>query len=161
LALQRQAQGYALLGRQDDCRRALDPAGTLFEQMSSASVGSAPVLGTTTVANPSDLVLGWCLHDLGRSEEAVPVLERHLAQIPQPARRARARVTGRLALASAGAGDPGPACTLAHQVLDDETHVDSATLRHDLRHLGRALSRWRSRPDVQTVVPRLAQALRR
>ncbi len=128
--------------------------------MRTTTGSSTPVLGTTTVANPSDLVLGWCLHDLGRSEDAVPVLERHLAQIPASARRARARVTGRLALASAGAGDPAAACTLAHQVLDDETHVDSATLRHDLRHLGRALSRWRSRPDVQTVAPRLAQARR-
>jgi hypothetical protein len=112
------------------------------------------------VADPSDLVLGWFLHDLGRSEEAVPVLERHLAHIPEQARRARARVTGRLALASAGAGDPETACLLAHQVLDDETHVESATLRHDLRQLGRSLSRWRSRSDVQTVSPRLAEALR-
>jgi hypothetical protein len=162
LALQRQAQGHALLGRRDDCQRALDQADALFDQMDGdgRATDGASRLGTTTVTNPSDLVLGWCLHDLGRSEDAVPVLERHLARIPEQARRARARVTGRLALAWAGVGDPETASAIAHQVLDDAVYVDSATVRHDLRYLGRALNRWRSRSDVQSVTPRLAQALR-
>lgn len=154
LALQRQAQGHALLGRSDDCLRALDQARTLFDGLEPPGrpppqAGDRPVLGTS--ADPSDLVLGWCLHDLGRSEDAVPVLERHLALIPETARRARARAGARLALAYTGVGDVTAACGTTQLVLDDQDHVDSATVRHDLRAVAQGLSRWRAEPEVQRL----------
>jgi hypothetical protein len=162
LARQREAQGHALLGHRDDCLRALDRAREFFDAVPATRpvTTAEPVLGTATVADPSDLALGWCLHDLGHSEEAIAVLERHLARVPGSARRARARAAGRLALAHASVGDPKMACAVADGVLDDAVHLDSATLRHDLSHLARSLSRWRADPDVQLLSHRLSQSLR-
>jgi len=168
LALHRQAQGHALLGRRSDCLRALDQAHDLFDRQPrhepeppDPSTQGRPVLGTTTVADPSDLVLGWCLHDLGQSEDAIPILERHLALIPPTARRARARATARLALAHTSVGDVRNACRLTQEALDDLSLIDSATVRHDLRAVARGLSRWRTEPEVQQLAGGpLAAALR-
>ncbi|GAB3251974.1 helix-turn-helix domain-containing protein [Kineosporia babensis] len=162
LAHQRQAQGHALLMRSGDFARALDAAEAVAEQMPPRSTVPAPIrLGMSSVADPKDLVQGWALYDLGRPEAAVAGLERHLSLVPASSRRARARATARLALVQAAVGEVEVACRLGESALEDARFVDSQTLRHDLRRLSGSLSRFRVRPEVQSLMPRLMQEWRR
>ena len=157
LAAQREAQGHALAGDRDECLRCLDRAQQLLGRAEETKAGF--VLGMSSVPDPGGLVLGWCLYDLGRAEEAVAVLERELAGVPAAARRTRARFASRLALAQAACGDPEGACTTAGHALDDVELVHSATIRTDLRLLARSLTRWHRRPPVLQLSPRLTAAL--
>lgn len=164
LALHREAQGHALLGDRDACLRTLDQARHAWEKLPTGTAGQplgAPVLGTSSVADPTDFVHGWCLQDLGRPDEALTVLESHLTTVPESAVRTRARVRGRLARAYAQAGDRQSACTATSHLLDDALPVDSATVRHDLGALVRLLNRWSSDAAVQEVAAQLRQVLRR
>jgi transcriptional regulator with XRE-family HTH domain len=156
LAVQRQAQGYALAGQEAACRRALDRAADLL----AAAPGSAePVIGSTTVADPVAATTGWCLYDLGRLRQSAGILGGELARIPVTAHRSQARYGARLALALADDGELDHACRVAHDTLDHAELVDSATVRVDLRRLSRRLVRWRGHGPVADLAPRLTAAL--
>jgi transcriptional regulator with XRE-family HTH domain len=157
LAAQREAQGHAIAGDYDACRRALDRAATLLRDFPSNSPD--PVIGTSTVDDPVAMVTGWCLFDLGRPASAAEIIERELSRVPEHALRSRTRYGARLALALAGAGEVEHACAVADPVVAGASHVDSATIRTDLRHLARTLSRWYSNRDVRQLLPRLNAAL--
>ena len=159
LASQAQAQGHALAGDYDQCRRALDAAAVL----AATGDGSAiePVIGTASIADQLPLVTGWCLHDLGQPAQAVALLEPELARIPAGAHRARARFAARLALALASMRELEQACAVAEPILDTVASVDSATVRAELRTLARTLNRWHGDPAVRRIAPRLAAALHR
>jgi hypothetical protein len=58
-------------------------------------------------------------------------------------------------------GEIDQGCTTLTEVIDDVAHVDSATVRLDLRELSRSLSRWRTHRSVQDIYPRLMQVLQR
>lgn len=156
LAHEREAQGHALLLRRSDSLRAIDQAQAAAVRGRTEGMQ----LGPSTVGSSADLVSGWALYDLGQAEEAVPVLQRHLGKVPAPARRARARVSARLALAHTAVGDVDAACRVTEETLADARFVDSATLRHDLKRLSSSLARFRSRPEVQDLLPRLTQEWR-
>jgi hypothetical protein len=160
LAALREAQGHALACDYDQCQRALDRAAELLDSTETAAGG--PVIGSTSVAGASlsDLVAGWCLHDLGRPQEAATILDQQMLAIPDTARRAYARFGARRALAYLAAGEVEHASILTGQVLDAAALVDSATVRHDLRRLAHTLARWRTHPSVREVHPRLSAALR-
>jgi transcriptional regulator with XRE-family HTH domain len=64
LAAAREAQGHAIAGNYDSAMRALDRAGTLLS--TGAADTGQPVIGTGNVADPAEMVRGWCLYDLGR-----------------------------------------------------------------------------------------------
>ncbi|TDV43162.1 helix-turn-helix domain-containing protein [Actinophytocola oryzae] len=161
LAALREAQGHALACDYDRCRQALDIAVALLDDTEHDSP-SGPVIGSASVAGASlsELVAGWCLHDLGRPQEAVDVLDRQLLILPETARRSYARFGARRALACLASGEVDHAGALTEQVLDAAAVVDSATIRHDLRRLAQALARWRTRQSVRDVYPRLSAALR-
>jgi transcriptional regulator with XRE-family HTH domain len=158
LAAQREAQGHALLGDHDACRRALDRAESMLG-LPGTPTGDRG-LGSSSVPNLGELVTGWCLVDLGRPAEAAEVLDRAVASIPPSALRARARFGTRRALAHAAAGDLDIACAVTASVLRDAGSVDSATVRLDLRRLARTLARWQHEPMVKRLQPQLAVALR-
>jgi hypothetical protein len=171
LAALREAQGQALAADYDACRHALDRASESLNAAQSPgaaqSSGTAepaderqPSVGSRHVADLRAMVEGWCLVDLGRAKAAVAVLGREVERLPPGAHRTRARFGARLALAHAAAGDVDQACALAGGVLDDAALVDSATVRVELRHLRRTLTRWTSHRSVQDVLPRLTKALR-
>jgi hypothetical protein len=157
LAAQRQAQGHALGGDYDSCRRALDAAEGLLAEPVPPRVG--PTLGTVNVTDPAAMALGWCLVDLGRPAAAIPVLRRELARIPASAHRSKARYGTRLAVALAESGEPEEACAVARPALDAFERTRSATTRGDLRRLARTLDRRPLRGEIAETRLRLARAL--
>jgi transcriptional regulator with XRE-family HTH domain len=158
LAAQREAQGHALAGAATDCFRALEVADVLLAH--GPSTESTPVLGSSTVANPVGFSTAWCLHDLGRSEEAADAFEDALRTVPEAARRFRTRWRVRQALALAISGEVTGACQLASALLGDLAAVNSATIRSDVVALTKTLSRWLTHPPVRDLYPALTHALR-
>jgi transcriptional regulator with XRE-family HTH domain len=160
MAARRAAQGHALAGDQYACERALDHAHALLLDPSVVDTRAYPVLGSTA-PDPVGLARGWALVDLGRCGEAAAVLDRALAATPAANRRGRARVGARRSLAYALSGEIDQSCLTMTEVIDDVAHVDSATVRLDLRELSRTLSRWRDHRTVRDLHPRLSRLLQR
>lgn len=158
LAALREAQGHALAGDYNLCRRRLDRAATLLAAARNADDGRPP-LGSTTVADPVAMVTGWCLYDLGRAREALPYLATEFAAVPAYAHRTRARIGVRYALALVAAGELEHACAVTEGVLDSAIMTDSATVRVDLRRLAQELSRRSGHRAVRAVMPALIAAL--
>ncbi|GGS46512.1 helix-turn-helix domain-containing protein [Actinokineospora fastidiosa] len=158
LAARREAQGHALAGDRDACERALDRATELLHT-SDADARPYPVLGSTAL-EPIELARGWALCDLGRVREAADVLDREVPRLTATSRRTRARFGARRALAHALSGEIDQSCVTLTEVLDDAAHVDSATIRLDLRELARTLSRRRDHAPVRAVYPELTRVLR-
>ncbi|MGY0487782.1 helix-turn-helix domain-containing protein [Streptomyces sp. WG-D5] len=157
LAAQREAQGHALAGDYDSAMRALDSARDLLAP--AAGDTDAPTLGPTHLANPADMVTGWCLVDLGRPRAAAEHLDRECARIPGHALRTQARYGVRRALAHAAAGELDHACELTGRLLRTTDCVGSATIATDLRRLERTLARHPRRPAFLAVSPLLTAAL--
>ncbi|MEV5414296.1 GUN4 domain-containing protein [Thermopolyspora sp. NPDC052614] len=100
------------------------------------------LLGTSVpVGLMTHLVRGWCLHDLGRPEEAADLLATAMPAISALSRRSRARFAVRQALALADAGDTRRAGAVATEALEDIRLVDSATVRADLRAFAAVIRR--------------------
>jgi hypothetical protein len=156
LAAQREAQGHALAGDYNACMRSLDRARDL---LSTAEPGSMPVLGTANLADPVAMVTGWCLHDLGRPQEATTILDREIERVPPQALRSQARYGVRRALAHAAAGDVDHACVLLEKTLCSVDTVGSATITTDLRRVSRILARFHTASSVRELQPRLTTSL--
>lgn len=158
LAAQREAQGHALASDHDACMGSLDRARVLLDRHTPDS--DAPVIGTTNLPNPAEMIRGWCLYDLGRPHAAAEIIDRQLAKVPQRALRTRVRYGVRLALAHAAAGEVDHACRLTHELLESAVAVGSATIATDLRGLARTLSRHPKNASVRDLAPELGTALR-
>lgn len=158
LAAQREAQGHALAGDYGACMRSLDHARTLLARHQPDS--DAPILGTTNLADPAEMVRGWCLYDLGRPRLAAEVIDRQMTLVPQRALATRVRYGVRRALAYAAAGEVDHACQLTGELLDGAITLGSATVATDLGKLSRTLSRHPRNESVRNVVPRLDTTLR-
>ncbi|SHF83072.1 helix-turn-helix domain-containing protein [Streptoalloteichus hindustanus] len=159
LAARREAQGHALAGDRDSAERALDRAVELLGS-STVDTRAYPVLGSTA-PDPVELARGWALCDLGWADQAAAVLDREMARLPAASRRTRARFGTRRSLAYALAGEVDQSCLTLAETLDDAAHVDSATIRVDLRALARTLGRWRQHRTVREISPELARVLNR
>jgi hypothetical protein len=177
VAAQREAQGHALLGDYDACRRALDRAAELAAapdpepgagpagagQRGGPWGGSWPgaaAIGSTSIADSLAITTGWSMFDLGRCGEAAEILDREVPRISPIALRARARFGLRGALAHAAAGNLERACELLNLLIGDIARADSATIRVDLRRVVQELSRWRNHPAAADLLPRLSAVLR-
>ena len=125
----------------------------------SGDLAGGPVVGPTRVVDPVELAKGWSLFDLGRSAEAVEVLEPLLLQVPKKRSRAWARIACRLALSLASMREVDRSCALTVEILTLAPVIRSATIRSDLRQLSRMLTRWSFDPRVQDIMPRLSAAL--
>ncbi|GAA3013061.1 helix-turn-helix transcriptional regulator [Actinokineospora diospyrosa] len=157
MAARREAQGHALAGDLGAYERASDRAAALI-QAATADDRAYPVLGTTA-PEPVELARGWSLCDLGRAAESAAVLDRAMVLVPAASRRSRARFGVRRSLAHALSGEVDQSCVTLFEVLDDAAHVDSATVRMDLREVARTLSRWRNHRAVREVYPDLSRVL--
>ncbi|SER39903.1 helix-turn-helix domain-containing protein [Actinokineospora terrae] len=157
MAARREAQGHALAGDRSEYERAVDRAAALMGS-ATADTRAYPVLGTTA-PEPVELARGWSLCDLGRAAESAAVLDRAVALLPAASRRSRARFGVRRSLAHALSGELDQSCVTLTEVLDDVAHVDSATVRMDLRELARVLSRWRGHGPVREVLPDVTRLL--
>lgn len=160
LAAQREAQGYALLGRETECFRALDRSAELLDEAKQDQT-DAPVFGTTRTPDPTVLGRGWCLVDLGRPAAAADVLESGIDCFAPGAHRARARFALRTALAHAIADEMERPCEIVEQLADHVRQIDSATVRHDIRLLTNEFRRRApNSPKVRDMLPVLADLLR-
>ncbi|MGW4943908.1 helix-turn-helix domain-containing protein [Actinoplanes sp. NPDC004185] len=157
LAAQREAQGHSLAGDYDRCRRALDRAATWLAQPGEDT--GEPLLGSSTVQNLTDMTYGWCLHELGRPEEAGLRLRAQLGQTPPWAHRTRGRLGARYALTLLSAGELELGCAALRSALDNCSGLDSATIRTDLRQVARQLHRRMTHDCVRAVMPRLTEVL--
>lgn len=157
LATQREAQGHALAGDYDACMRNLDLARDLLAQHTAQS--DAPVMGTTNLPDPVGMITGWCLHDLGRPQQAAEVIGKQMALIPPKALRTHVRYGTRHALAYAMAGEIEHACHLTSQLLDSAITVSSATIARDMQALAKTLARHPKNPAVRALAPELGSAL--
>jgi hypothetical protein len=158
LAAAREAQGHAISADYGSTMRALDRASALLG--AATPDASQPVIGTANLADPAEMIRGWCLYDLGRPCDAARIIDRQLATIPEGATRAQARFGVRRALAYAAAGDIDHACRLTSGLLDDLKRVRSATIATDVRTLARTLGRYQKNPAVRDLSSRLGTALR-
>jgi hypothetical protein len=159
LALQREAQGHALLGDQERCFEALNRSEALLDEAKRSSNGG-PVLGTTWTPDSTIMARGWCLFDLGRPSEAAALLETGIGAFAEGAKRARARYGVRTALAHVAADEVDRACEILEWLGADLMQIDSATVRHDLRLLNREFRRRSGHARVQGLLPMLADLLR-
>ncbi|WP_235884113.1 helix-turn-helix domain-containing protein, partial [Saccharopolyspora elongata] len=156
LAALHEAQGHALASDYDACMRALDHA---REMLSTSQPEAGPVLGTTNLTDPVEMIHGWCLHDLGRIHAATAVLDREVQRLSPQALRSQARYGVRRALAHASAGDIDHACALVGQILGVVDTVGSATIITDLRQLSHVLARHHRVRSVRELQPRLITSL--
>ncbi|MEV4636932.1 helix-turn-helix transcriptional regulator [Actinoplanes sp. NPDC049548] len=156
LAAQRAAQGWALLGRSRECLSALDRADEYAAH--EAPHGAGIRLGSSGGGRLREIVRGWCLLDLGRSEDAAALLTAGLAAAPADAHRARALYGVRLSMSYATIGDLQGAWESAGTALARARRVDSAAVRHELRTFGALLRRRRrtnrSIADLQARIDR-------
>ncbi|WP_017582050.1 helix-turn-helix domain-containing protein [Nocardiopsis valliformis] len=163
LAAKREAQGHALAGDLLSCERALERARALL-----ASGGATPgsgrghgpeVLGSRHVSDPVGVTRGWCLVDLGRTEEAAQLLDQECALLPADAVRARTRFGVRRAIAHALSGEVDHSCAITTELLTGASEVDSATVRLDLRRLHQTLARYHGHRSVRELSPVLLATL--
>jgi transcriptional regulator with XRE-family HTH domain len=152
LAAQREAQGHALAGDFDACMRCLERA---REQLARHQQHQDPVMGTTNLPDPAEMVTGWCLFDLGRPAQAAAVLDRQLTLVAPEALRTRVRYGARQALAHAANGEIEHACDLVAPLLDTAAALGSATIAVDLRQLAHVLARHPHHPKVRALAPAL------
>lgn len=157
LAAQREAQGHAIAGDYRACMRCLDLAEILLHRPTE---DSGPVIGTTNLRDPAEMVRGWCLYDLGRPLAAAEVLDRQLRAVPHDALRTQVRYGARRALAYATAGETEHACQLSTGLLDACPWLRSATITKDIRALSRTLARHPNNPAVRAITPKLGTVLR-
>jgi hypothetical protein len=158
LAVKQIAYGSALLGRSDDCRRALDRAEDLHAGAARHQDGPDPVIGLTSSGIDGQVMLAQfratCDVHLGGGDRAIAGLTAYRTAYGPTARRGGV-TAARLARAYAQAGDPDQACALALEALDTGHALDSATTRVELRRAMAPLERWPARSDVAEVRHRI------
>ncbi|MFC4906913.1 helix-turn-helix domain-containing protein [Actinomadura gamaensis] len=158
LAAQRKAQGHALAGEYDACMRALDQARPLLAEPSEDP--REPVIGSTNLADPVEMITGWCLYDLGRPQAAAEVIGTQLVRTPKRAVRTRVRYGIRQALALAAAGEIEQACAVTAGLLPDAIRVGASTVVGDLDRLDGTLRRHPTNSAVRQLAPDLARTVR-
>jgi hypothetical protein len=158
LAALREAQGQALACDHDASMLALERASILLSAR-GAEV-EQPLVGTSNLTDPAEMVRGWCLLDLGQPRVAAEVLDQQLATVPKGAIRTRLRYGTRRALAYATAGEVDHACELAAGLLEDAACIRSATIAKDLRALARTFGRYQKSRSVRDLTPMLGTTLR-
>jgi hypothetical protein len=141
LAAQREAQAHALAGDRARCEAALDRSAQRWARR-SARQHRRDLFGSSSVPDLTAMVAAWCEVDLGRPDEASHQITAVLATLPANARRARALLTARLAVARAADGAVDASCEIAAAVAADARILNSATTLYQLRRLSTVLRRW-------------------
>jgi hypothetical protein len=143
LAVQREAQGYALAGETLRCRAALEHAGELLELAGSRQQDDDRMAGPSWVPDPGSGTAGWCELELGRPEIAGELLAKTVAAISDSECRTRALYVARYAIALAECGEFDDAVDHGHEALEFVYAVGSATVAAQLRKLSTVLRRHR------------------
>jgi hypothetical protein len=156
LAAKQAAYGYALSGRPDACKQALDQTERLVDVAAAQDEGDDPSIALFSLGVPGALAQfrGTCDVYLGGGEHAIPLLDSARTGAGPDSRR-QAVNEARLARAYAQAGDPDQACALALEALDTGQALDSAMTRAELGRALVPLGRWPAREDVAEVRHRI------
>ncbi|WP_329139134.1 helix-turn-helix transcriptional regulator [Streptomyces sp. NBC_00670] len=158
LAALREAQGLALAGRAEACDGALRRAAGLLGTAGHSRPPALAVGSEVTHRLPA-LVDGWCLHDLGRPEEAAERLHDGLLLVPVRSERLRSLFTARLALSLAACGRLEALVPVVDALLKGSAGLCSHTVRSELRLLAVSLRRRYHRPDMRELHARVTAAL--
>jgi tetratricopeptide (TPR) repeat protein len=145
VALQQEANGLAMQGEADDCRRKLDQALELSMRASEADEeGPARycIPGFVEIARAN------CLLKMGRPRQAIDIFERELATLPRHHYRDRGVYLGQLALAHAMDGEAVPAVARGRQAHEVARATRSYRIVRELRKLRVKLERWQELPEV-------------
>lgn len=159
LAAMREGQGHALNRDFDAFQECMARAEDLLAD--APPDRSEPVFGTSTVAKPVRMAVGWSLYHLGRPAEGAAILADGLERLPRDAPRSYGRYAVRCALQYAVAGELDRACDVTAELLPRIVDVVSATILVDLRELTLQLDRHRSHRGVRTLMPELTSAVSR
>ncbi len=152
MAAKQLAFGFALAGRSDASKHALDQMFTLFSTADSHAE-EGPLVGQRSVSDPDLLAIYQATCDvyLGGGTTVIEALQPRMDKIGAGSRRTHAITTGKLAQAYANAGEPALACELTLQTLEEASILDSQSTRGQLRRVLPALRRWPGRSDVREV----------
>jgi transcriptional regulator with XRE-family HTH domain len=145
----KEADAYALLGRTEDCLRALDRAESLLARLDEEEVRPPPPLVSETWLAGER---GASLAKLGHTDEARMLLQQVLAKLGPTSDRDRLWLTAALAFTFVTDGEPEEACRVAGPAL---SHAATTHLQPVLHLLGvdlvRALGPHRGHPAVQEL----------
>lgn len=157
MASKQAAYGYALAGRPDPSRYALDDTAALLDQArADEPEAHAPGQNSVDDADLMAIFQATCEVYLGAGHRVIDALQPRMTSIGTGSQRTSAITAAKLAQAYAHAGEPGKACGLILATLDTAASVDSLTTRSELRRTLPALDQWPGRDDVREVRHRLA-----
>jgi transcriptional regulator with XRE-family HTH domain len=160
MAAKQMAFGFALAGRPDESRKALDHAVHLISRQAGYGDGEeGPGVGQHSLDVPDLLMIYQATCDvyLGGGDSVITALAPRLGRIGEASPRTHAITQAKLAQAYAHAGEPATACELVLQALDGAAAVGSQSARSELCRVLPALARWPGREDVTEIRHRLAR----
>lgn len=144
LILGQQARAYALQGDRDACLRSVELA---IDEVTGRRANSDQIADYCT---PSyiDIQAATCWVDLGSPQQAVPVYQRALTDLPNGMRRDRGLCLTRLAVAHAASGDRQSACDIGRQAVSTVRSATSGRALSELQGLRQRLAPWRRDEEV-------------
>jgi hypothetical protein len=155
VALHQLAVGYALVGDEVACQRALDTAAQLAER-SQLEQDEGPGRYCTPAYVEIQRAATWI--ELGRPERAITLLEDSLARLPSVHRRDRGVYLARLASAYALSGSPDTSVPKGWEAWTVAQATGSRRIATELGQLGSRLTRWESMPEVSQLLKELQAA---
>jgi hypothetical protein len=155
VGLQQLAVGYALVGDEVACQRALDTATQLAER-SQQEHDEGPGRYCTPAYVEIQRAATWI--ELGRPERAINLLHDSLARLSSVHRRDRGVYLARLASAYALSGSPDISVRKGWEALTVAQATGSRRITTELGQLGSRLTRWESMPEVGQLLKELQAA---
>ncbi|MGH3719550.1 MAG: helix-turn-helix domain-containing protein [Pseudonocardiaceae bacterium] len=152
LAAQQEARGWAVLGDSDRCQHRLDTAAELLHTHSGETDPTGPVYLAHYDLDTLEEQAATCYRDVGRPEDAIPILERRIAALPATLHRDRGHRLAKLANAVIATRQPEPdrAAHLGLTCLDLTRHTGSARIKKELHTLHKALlAKWPDQPGTR------------
>jgi hypothetical protein len=108
LAAQQEARGWAMIGDVDRCQRQLDTAAELLRTHSGETDPAGPVYLQHYDLDTLDEQAAICYRNVGRPEDAIPILERKIVALPANLHRDRGHRMAKLANAVIATRQPEP-----------------------------------------------------
>jgi hypothetical protein len=141
-----------MIGDTDRCRRQLDTAAELLRMHSGEIDPAGPVYLSRYDLDILGEQAATCYRDVGRPEDAIPILERKIAALPANLHRDRGHRMAKLANAVIATRQPelDRAAQLGLACLELARHTGSARISKELHALHRALlARWPDQPGTR------------
>jgi transcriptional regulator with XRE-family HTH domain len=155
LASQQEARGWAIAGNYERCEPKLRHAADLLSVAGSAPTPDAPAYihyyGTEILEEQT----ATCYRDVGRTEQAITILQRKIDELPAGHDRDRGYRMAKLAVAYAQGHQVQDAASVGLQALCLARQTGSARTENELQPLMNTLSPWRGHTDVANLIDAL------